>query len=298
MSGEGRRWLEVTAHASVTPDVGALIADGLVRSGARGVEERGESYVAWFDEPDDVDAFVDTVRAALEDEVPLPGLALEIRWQDHADWETLWKRGLGPRRVTDRIVVHPSWAPPEDLRPDDVVITIDPGMAFGTAEHGTTRGCLRLLDGRVRAGDRLLDVGSGSGILALASVGLGARHVVAIESDELAVEALLENVEAAGRRDDIEVVCRRVTSDDLAGYGTVDGVIANIETGYLVPLFDGFVRCLSAGGWLIVSGILEREWDDVRGLLLGRGFTLVASDVDGEWCSALLEAQGQAPPSA
>lgn len=296
MSSADRRWLEVRARAAVTPDVGALIADELVRAGARGVEEGANSYVAWFDEPEDVDAFVAELRATLAEGGTLPGLALDVDWQAHADWENLWKQGLGPRRVTDRIVIHPSWSPPDDIGPDDIVLSIDPGMAFGTAEHGTTRGCLRLLDGRVAAGERILDVGSGSGILALAAVGLGAGRVVAIEADELAVEALRENVAEAGRSDRIEIVGARATSEDLATRGPFDGVIANIESGLLRPLFAGFARCLEPGAWLIVSGILESEWEEVRDDLVGYGFALDSVDVDESWCSALLERQGADTP--
>ena len=285
MSAQGRRWLEVQASASVTPDVGALIADSLVGAGARGVEERGNQYVAWFDEPDDPDRFVELLRARLEDETAAPGLTLEVRWQEHADWETLWMRGLGPRRVTERIIVHPSWAPPDDVGPDDVVLTIDPGMAFGTAEHGTTRGCLRLLEAQLARGDRLLDVGAGSGILAIAAIGLGAAHVTAIEADELAVEAMQENVDKAGHRAVVDVVHQRATSDDVATYDAVDGIVSNIESGLLLPLFDGFDRALAGGGWLIVSGILADEWDGVDQELRRRGYRPTGVDADGAWRS-------------
>lgn len=298
MTHPERRWLEVEARAAVPPDVGALLADALVAEGARGVEERGNVFVAWFEEPSDPDAFLAELPAQLERTTGFAGLTISSRWQDQADWAELWKQGLGSRRVTDRIIVHPSWVEPEDVRPGDIVLTIDPGMAFGTAEHGTTRGCLRLLDGLVRPGDRLLDIGSGSGILAIAAIGLGAVHVTAIEADELAVEALVENVDEAGMRDQIRVIHARVSSADAATYTEMDGIVANLEAGLLRPLFPGLATALGGAGWLMVSGILETEWELVRNEVTALGFALRATDFEGEWCSATFEAQAAVRSSA
>ncbi|MEM7417627.1 MAG: 50S ribosomal protein L11 methyltransferase [Gemmatimonadota bacterium] len=291
MTDPTRRWLEVHARAAVTPDVGVLLADALVSAGARGVEERMGSYVAWFEEPEDAEDFVTGLSHDLAIQSGLPGLVLTHSWRDHADWAELWKQGLAPRRVTDRIVVHPSWAPPEDVRPGDIVLSIDPGMAFGTAEHGTTRGCLRLLDGRVEQGSRLLDIGSGSGILAMAAVGLGAAHVTAIEADALAVEALHENVEMAGASDSVEVLHARATADSIAAYPGVDGIVANLERGLLLPLIVGTAQALGPGRWLIVSGILEEEWEGVARTIEEHGFSLAEVDADDGWRSGCFARQ-------
>lgn len=295
MTGSTRRWLEVEARAAVTPDVGVLLADALVSAGARGVEERAGAYVAWFEEPEDAQDFVTALGHDLAIQSGLPGLVVTHSWRDHADWAELWKQGLAPRRVTDRIVVHPSWAPPEEVRPGDIVLAIDPGMAFGTAEHGTTRGCLRLLDGRVRAGDRLLDVGSGSGILAMAAVGLGARQVTAIEADALAVEALEENVVAAQATEAVEVVHARATADSIASYEGVDGIVANLERGLLLPLVRGMASALAEGRWLIISGILQEEWEGVAREVQGHGFDFLEVDADDGWHSGCFVRQTDGP---
>ena len=154
--------------------------------------------------------------------------------------------GVGSWRdaSTDRIVVHPSWIEPTDLRGEDIVIMLDPGMAFGTAEHGTTRGCLRLLDGAVRDGDRVLDVGAGSGILSIAAAHLAAASVVAIEGDSLACEALAENLDRNGVSERVEVVEAWATHASLVARRPVSGIIANIEAGLLKPLFDSFFEAL------------------------------------------------------
>jgi ribosomal protein L11 methyltransferase len=289
VSSPGRRWLELRARSSAPPDRGALIADALLGLGARGVEERSGWYVAYFEEPEaGEEAFVATIARGLELETRLTDIRLETAWQDHEDWADSWKRGLGVRRITDRIVVRPSWIEPSDRRPGDVVVTVDPGMAFGTAEHGTTRGCLRLLDGAVREGDRILDVGAGSGILAIAASLLGAGSVVAVEGDALACEALRENVVRNEVGGTVVVEQAWASADSLAERQPVDGIIANIESGLLIPLFEGFAAALSEGAWLIVSGILVEEWDDVERMLAAAGFTLGRVDTDEGWRSALL----------
>lgn len=285
-----RRWLELRVRPPERDgDAGALLPDALIDLGARGVVERGGRYVAYFEEPADVDAFLGRARASLVAGTGLDGIEIDHGWQEHDDWAETWRRGLAPRRVTDRLVVRPSWEEPDDPRPGDVVIVLDPGMAFGTAEHGTTRGCLRLIDANVRAGDRVLDVGAGSGILSIAAARLGAREVVAIEGDPLACEALADNLRRNGVEERVHVVPKWTTAEDLAARGPFDGIVANLETHLLTPLFEGFRSALAEGGWLVVSGILEDELDGVLTGLGALGFTTMGVDEDGEWRSAHLE---------
>jgi ribosomal protein L11 methyltransferase len=289
MSTRGRRWLEVRVRSPWAGDRAPLLADGLVSLGARGVEERDGWYISYFPEPDDVDVFVREAQLSLTSETGLDSLLLEHGWQEHEEWAETWKRGLSERRITDRIVVHPSWIEPNDVRDGDAVVVLDPGMAFGTAEHGTTRGCLRLLDRVVRPGERYLDIGSGSGILAIAAVQLGASEVVAIEGDSLACEALAENLERNAVAERVRLVEGWATAESIATYGVVDGVIANIESGLLLPLFEGVRQVVRPEGWLIVSGILDDEWAQVKTALVESGFRFLAIDEDGAWRSGLFE---------
>ncbi len=261
--------------------------------GGRGVEERDGVATTYLLPPDDPDAFASTARQQLGAHTGAMDLDVSWRWQPHEDWRELWKRGLDVRRVTDRLVVHPSWLDPEP-QPGDLVIRLDPGMAFGTAEHGTTRGCLRLLDSRVRPGDHVLDVGAGSGILSIAAAKLGAVSVRAVELDPLACEAAVENVATNRVSDTVHVEERIATPDWLRGLAPADGIVANLETHLLLPLLEGLHHALKPGGWLVLSGILVHEREVVLRAVdvAGRdGLHLESEDQDGDWWTAAFRRQ-------
>lgn len=283
----GRRWLELRVRWRSDAGAASLVPATLVEAGARGVVEEADEYVAYFEEPDDVDVFVHRIEERLLADTGLSGLRVGRRWQEHEAWEETWKRGLGPRRVTDRVVVHPSWAEPGRVRPDDVVIVVDPGMAFGTAEHATTRGCLRLLDGTLRAGQGVLEIGAGSGILAIAAARLGASEVTAVEGDPLACEAMEENVRKNGVADRVRIVQDWATRESVEAMGPCEGVVANIETGLVSPLLPGLAAAVGENGWLLVSGILDEEWPDVEETLVGLGLRLREVDAEAEWRSGV-----------
>lgn len=301
MSTPDRKWIEVRARVPDDGSEGArlaqeLIAAGMVLLGGRAVEERDGWSVTHLEETfarpegpgdDPLRAAVAQVRESLGALVGGHGLEVEADWRPHEDWAETWRRGIEVRRLGERIVVRPSWLEVPDPRPGDLVITVDPKMAFGNAEHGTTRGCVRLLGGVVASGERVLDVGSGSGILAIAAALLGAGSVHAVEGDPLATEAIEENIRENG-------VADRVTSEErladvpwLEAAGPADGVVANIESGILRPLLPGFAAAVRPGGWLILSGILDEEWPEMRAATEAHGFRFVEVDADGAWRSGL-----------
>lgn len=288
MSHPARRWLELSVRSPSAGERAPLLAEALVAVGGRAAQERGGWFVTYVEEPDDVATFLADAAKTLAELTDLDDVEVATAWQLHEEWAESWKRGLAPRLVSERIVVRPSWIDPSEGPTAEVVIVLDPGMAFGTAEHGTTRGCLRLLDRVVTGGERVLDVGAGSGILSVAAALLGASEVRAVEGDSLSCEALRENVERNG-------VAGRVTVDEawadrasLAALGAWDGVVANIETGILLPLFDPLFQSVRPGGWLIVSGILAEEIDGVRSALEALGAAVSTVDADGDWRSALV----------
>jgi ribosomal protein L11 methyltransferase len=287
------RWL-VVAVRMADADLLPLAAETLVARGSLGVQEEGGAIVAYLPEPRDADGFVEALRGALEEELPpTAGLSLSWRWQENEDWIARWREGLGPRQVTDRLVVKPTWTD-WDARPGQLVIDVDPQMAFGTGEHATTRGCLRLLDDALRPGERVLDVGSGSAILAIAAAKLGAREAIAVEYDPDANLNARENVERNGVQSRVEIVEAIADPALLAGFGPFDLILANILSGVIRPLLPAFREALGASpeGRLIVSGILRTESAGVVHDAEAAGFRVVEVDEEEEWWSALLRPVG------
>ena len=156
-------------------------------------------------------------------------------------------------------------------------------MAFGTAEHETTRGALRLMDRALSNGERLLDAGCGSAILAISAVRLGAHHVLAVDIDPYACGAARENAAVNGVTDSVVIEEATVTPDWLRGRGLFDGILANIQAGVLTPLLGSFAGELRPGGWMILSGITADEWVEMSQSKALLGFRLEDVDAEGEW---------------
>ena len=196
------------------------------------------------------------------------------------DWSNAWKDYYHPIRFGRRIVVKPSWRQIE-AGPHDVVIEIDPGMAFGTGLHQTTAMCLELIEDYVRPASVVLDQGTGSGILALAAARLGAARVDAVDKSEVAVAAARENVVRNGLGHVIGVIqSADVPAASGRGY---DVVLANIIANVIVDLADRFAAALEPGGRLIASGIIRDREDNVRAALREAGLTVDRREIRDEW---------------
>jgi ribosomal protein L11 methyltransferase len=283
------RWLVLSARMPADDPLRDLLAEGLLALGGLSVAEEGELLVTYLPPPDEEAAsFVakagDFLAEWLMDDAPPE---LTWRWQRDEDWAREWKKGLGPRRVSERIVTKPSWTEYEAVS-GEIVIDIDPQMAFGTGEHATTRGCLRLLDAVIRPRDRVLDVGSGSGILSVAAVRLGAEEVLAVEYDPDANLNARENLVHNGVEGRVRLVEAMADSRLIAEAGKFDVIVANILSGVIRPLLPAFRGALRPAGRLIVSGILQSESGEVTDAAVAAGFQVAREDREEEWWSALL----------
>ena len=207
-------------------------------------------------------------------------LTLDVDSIREEDWANNWKQYFKPFRIGEHMVVKPTW---EDwtAEPGDRIIEIDPGMAFGTGTHETTALCIELIERYYREG-RLFDIGTGSGILAIAAALLGAKDVYAIDIDEDAVRVAKENVRLNGLSDRIDVE----KGDLLKGVkGTYDFAVANILAPVICMLAKPLTAYLAPGGYFVCSGIIREMRDDVFNALNAAGYTILEERARGDWCA-------------
>ena len=217
------------------------------------------------------------------------GRELTIRFVAEEDWAHAWKQYFKPQRIGERLTVKPTWEEYE-ASPGELVIQIDPGMAFGTGLHATTRLCLRLMETLPMTGVSVADVGTGSGILAVGAILLGAAAVTATDNDPLAVKIAKENAEVNGVAEKIQSYVA-----ENPPIGPFDLVVANILPDVILGMADGLVNAVKPGGHLIVSGIIDRRAEDVRLGLVSRGLTVLQTLPEAEWV-AILAVMSPLPP--
>lgn len=253
----------------------------------------GIAYLNFYLEPEeDNEAILENVKRELE-ELRLfvdigEGTILRSETEDK-DWINNWKEFFHQFYVDD-ILITPSW---EEVKPEDtdkMVIHIDPGTAFGTGMHETTQLCIRQLKKYVTETTRLLDVGTGSGILSIIALKLGAQHAVGTDLDPCAVPAVEENKEANQIPPErFEMMIGNIIDDravqDAVGYEAYDIVTANILADVLVPLTPVIVHQLKPGGIYITSGILDVKENEVRFAVEQAGLQVLEITRQGEWVS-------------
>lgn len=217
--------------------------------------------------------------------VDLGTLAVTVVSVDEEDWANNWKKYYKPLNIGDRLLVLPSWEQkPETQR---IVLKLDPGMAFGTGAHHTTRMCLEFLEQTVKQGDVMLDLGCGSGILSIASLLLGAKEVIAVDIDPIAEKIAYENAAMNGiGKDSFTVLIGNVLSDErvksrIAGKYPV--IAANIVADVIIALAPTARTLLADNGAFIVSGIIDERVGDVVSSLQKNGFTVTEQHSAEGW---------------
>ena len=198
---------------------------------------------------------------------------------DDSEWLYKWQEYFRPARIGERIVVKPGW---EEYEPEegDLVIEMDPGMAFGSGLHETTSMCIKALEKYTREGAKVLDVGSGTGILAMAAVMLGAENALGIDIDDEAVRVGAENVARNGLEDRVSV--RK--GDLMAGVDyDADIIVANLMADLVIKLAPAAAAQLKSGGIFITSGILDIKEEAVTEAVSQAGFDIIEVLADGEW---------------
>ncbi len=234
---------------------------------------------AYFPEERDIsDELQEALQLVEENFQVRPQLILgEVKEED---WEESWKKYYHCFKIGDRLIVKPSWED-YDPQPGEVVIELDPGMAFGTGSHASTRFCLRFIDQYVQGGENIIDAGCGSGILSIAAAKLGAAQVLAMDIDELAVKIARANVKMNNLEKIVNVEVRDIT-EDLAGF-KADYIFANITAEVVCLLIPRAAELLSAGSYLFCSGIIESRWPQVRQQLESYDFEIGQVLQENEW---------------
>lgn len=271
--------------ASVVRRVAAMLLD----EGASAVHEEGDALVTHLPAPDDPEGLLGRLEERLEGVAGGRAASVESWWERERAWVEEWRSELAPRRVGERLVLAPIGTELA-LEEGDVVLRLEPGMAFGSGEHGSTRGMLRLLEASLRPGDEVLDAGTGNGVLALLAARLGAGRVVAVDVDPEVLPVARENLRKNGVADAVRLVEARVDTTFLALLSPVrfDLVVANLSARALRPLLAAFRAVVSPGGALIVGGIVLEESGGFRAAVDAAGWRMAGEERDEGWWSARL----------
>ena len=312
------KWTELTI--STTEESIEMVSNFLHEIGAGGVsieesgtlnKERDTSLGQWYELPlNDIpegravikgyfyeDTNIETVIEELRpriDELPEFDISIDDYTISHIavddeDWANAWKQYFKPIRVSDRLTIKPTW---EDYTAaeGEQIIELDPGMAFGTGTHPTTALCLRTLESVIRGGEEVIDVGTGFGILAIGAIRLGAKKVLALDLDPVAVSAAGENSRLNELSEHIQVelsdllgVLSSVSEKSVNVTLPVDLVVANILAEIILLFVDDVYAALKPGGTYIASGIYKNKEEEVAAGLEASGFVIIDRTRDQDW---------------
>lgn len=203
---------------------------------------------------------------------------------DEEDWSTSWKQYYHPVKISERFTIVPTWEDYTPVNSDELIIELDPGMAFGTGTHPTTVMCLQALEKYVKKDDVIIDVGTGSGVLSIGAAMLGAKNIIALDLDEVAVKAATENV----KLNHVENVVTVEHSNLLDKVDSnADVIVANILAEIILTFTDEAYQAVKSGGYFITSGIIGAKKDDVKEGLIASGFTIEEVLMMEDWVAII-----------
>lgn len=307
------KWSEISIHT--TNEAVEPIANILYEAGASGIviedsfdlnKEHPDQYGEMYElNPDDfpeegvivkaylpVNSFlgetVEQIKSAINNlisfNIDIGKNKVTISEVQEEEWATAWKKYYHPVKISSKFTIVPTWEDYEPVSSDELIIELDPGMAFGTGTHPTTVMSIQALEQTVKKGDIVYDVGTGSGVLSIASALLGAKHILALDLDDVAVESAKSNIELNNVQDQIIVKQNNLLNSITE---PADVIVANILAEIIVRFTDDAYRLVKDGGYFITSGIINQKRQEVEDKILSSGFTIVETLKMEDWVTII-----------
>ena len=289
------RWAEMTVACA--PEATEAVSYAFLEIGCGGVTMQGDSPVmvqGSLPVTDELSGRIEQLKAHLErlPEFGLPALVdgITLRYAEEEDWANAWKQYFKPQKMGKRLVIKPSW---EEYAPqnDELIIELDPGMAFGTGGHPTTQLCLRTMEVLVKPDMTVADIGTGSGILSIAAARLGAKNVYATDIDLLPRKIARENIALNHLEDTVHIL--EMDEFDLIAHDC-DLIVANIVANTIIEIAPLIPTRLKPGGIFISSGVVEENHDTVRDALAAVGLTHLDTLREDIWVCQIARLEPQA----
>ncbi|AZV63500.1 50S ribosomal protein L11 methyltransferase [Peribacillus frigoritolerans] len=233
---------------------------------------------------DTIDAIKESINNLLLFDIDLGKNVVSISEVNEEEWATAWKKYYNPVKISERFTIVPTWEDYTPVSSDELIIELDPGMAFGTGTHPTTVMCIQALERTVTPGDLVVDVGTGSGVLSIAAALLDAKRIQSLDLDEVAVQSAKQNVEINNVQDKVSVSQGNL----LDGVNEqADIVVANILAEVIMRFTDDVAKVVKPGGYFIASGIIQTKKQDVKEAIIASGFTVEETILMEDWVAII-----------
>ncbi|PLT30954.1 50S ribosomal protein L11 methyltransferase [Peribacillus deserti] len=235
-----------------------------------------------------VDEIKEAINSLLLYDIDLGRNHVSISEVNEEEWATAWKKYYNPVKISERFTIVPTWEDYTPVHTDELIIELDPGMAFGTGTHPTTVMCIQALERTVKSGDIVVDVGTGSGVLSIAAAMLGAKSVQALDLDEVAVQSAKLNVKL-NKVQDVVSVSQNNLLDGVQDQADV--VVANILAEVIIRFAKDVTKVLKPNGCFIASGIIKQKKEEVKEELISCGFEIKETILMEDWVAIIAQKQ-------
>jgi ribosomal protein L11 methyltransferase len=235
-----------------------------------------------------VDAIKESINTLIIHNIDIGRNTVTVSEVNEEEWATAWKKYYHPVKISERFTIVPTWEEYTPVSSDELIIELDPGMAFGTGTHPTTVMCIQALERTVRKSDRVVDVGTGTGVLSIASAMLGASSVLALDLDEVAVKSAIINSKL-NKTNEVVTVSQNNLLDGVNQ--EADVVVANILAEVIVRFTDDVARVVKKDGYFISSGIILQKKDEVRAAIERSGFEIIETIQMEDWIAMIAKRQ-------